>query len=62
LAQLAIYRLDDDYYDSYLSRLAAVDLNEVHAASHRHLASDRWRVVAVGAIEPLRELRRITQD
>src|SRR5690606_23354803 len=48
LAQLAIYELPDDYYDSYLSAVENVTLDQVNDAAHRHLNPHQLHVVVVG--------------
>ena len=48
LANLIIYRLDDDYFDRYRERVRAVTSTDVLAAAQAHLHPDRIQIVAVG--------------
>jgi len=54
LEVLAIYGLPDDYYPTYLARVAAVDRNELLALAQRHLDPQRLAIVAVGPADQLR--------
>ncbi len=61
LAMATIYGLNDDYFDTYGERIAAVTSADVLAAARAHLHPDALQIVAVGdaaAIEgPLAALR-----
>jgi zinc protease len=48
LANLIIYRLEDDYFDRYRERVRAVTAADVLDAARAHLHPDRVQVVAVG--------------
>lgn len=48
LANLVIYDLPDDYYDTYRSRVRAVTTSSVLRAAQTHLHLDELRVVVVG--------------
>jgi zinc protease len=48
LANLIIYRLDDDYFDRYRERVRAVTAADVLRAARAHLHTDRVQIVAVG--------------
>ena len=48
LETLAVYRLPDDYYDTWPERLRAIDRAAVQEAARRHLHPDDAVVVAVG--------------
>jgi zinc protease len=47
-AQLAIHDLPDDYYDTFVPRVLAVDADAAMAAAKRHLFPDRMLTVVVG--------------
>jgi zinc protease len=47
-AQLAMHDLADDYYDTFVPRVLAVDEHAATAAAHRHLQPDRMLTVVVG--------------
>jgi predicted Zn-dependent peptidase len=47
-AQLAMHDLPDDYYDTFVPRVLAVDERAATAAAHRHLRPDRMLTVVVG--------------
>jgi zinc protease len=47
-AQLAIHDLPDDYYDTFVPRVLAVDEDAATAAARRHLFPDRMLTVVVG--------------
>ena len=47
-AQLAIHDLPDDYYDTFVPRVLAVDADAATAAAKRHLFPDRLLTVVVG--------------
>ena len=47
-AQLAIHELPNDYYDTFVPRVLAVDEHAATAAAHRHLQPDRMLTVVVG--------------
>lgn len=53
LETLAVYGLPDDYFDSYLQRLAEVTREEILDVSRRHLDPERMAIVAVGPAEAL---------
>lgn len=48
LETLTVYNLPDDYYTTYLERIAAVTREDVLEAARRHLDPDRMTIVAVG--------------
>jgi len=50
---LSIYGLPDDYYDTYLERLAAVTREDLLQGAREHLHPDRIAVVAVGPADEL---------
>jgi zinc protease len=50
---LAVYGLPDDYYDTYLERLAAVTREDLLKGAREHLHPDRIAVVAVGPADEL---------
>jgi zinc protease len=54
LANLIIYGLPDDYYDTYRSRIRAVSEADVREVAGRHLQPDRLQLVAVGDPEVIR--------
>jgi zinc protease len=54
LADLAVYGLPDDHYDSYLRAIASLSRADVQEAARRHIDPDRLAVVAVGPAEQLR--------
>lgn len=60
LANLAIYGLPTDYFDTYRDRIAAVTPREILRVARSHISPDRLRVVAVGhpehTIVPLQSL------
>lgn len=43
-----MYNLPDDYYDTYLQRLAAVTVDDVSRVAKRYLTPDKARIVVVG--------------
>ena len=47
-AQLAIHDLPDDYYDTFVPRVLAVDEDAATAAARRHLFPERMLTVVVG--------------
>ena len=47
-AQLALHDLADDYYDTFVPRVLAVDERTATAAAHRHLRPERMLTVVVG--------------
>ena len=53
LETLTVYGLPDDYYASYLQKVAAVTREEVLEVARRHLDPERIAVVAVGPAETL---------
>ncbi|MFL6197974.1 MAG: M16 family metallopeptidase [Thermoanaerobaculia bacterium] len=50
---LAVYGLPEDYYDTYLERLAAVTREDLLQGAREHLHPDRIAVVAVGPADEL---------
>ena len=44
----ALYGLPDDFYSTYLDRIARVTADEVQAAANKYLLPDRLHIVAVG--------------
>jgi zinc protease len=55
LANLVLYRLPDDYYDSYRGNIRGVTRDDVLAAARAHLHPDRLQIVAVGDADAIRE-------
>lgn len=53
LETLAVYGLPDDYFDSYLQRLAEVTREDILDVARRHLDPERMAIVAVGPAEAL---------
>ena len=53
LETLTVFGLPDDYYTSYLEKIATVTREEVLEAARRHLDPERIVVVAVGPAEVL---------
>ena len=47
-AQLAMHDLPDDYYDTFVPRVLAVDEHAATSAAHRHLQPERMLTVVVG--------------
>ncbi len=60
LAELVVYDLPDDYFDTMRDRIAAVTREDVHRVARENVRPDRLAVVVVGDAEqietPLREL------
>ncbi|MFP5287599.1 MAG: M16 family metallopeptidase, partial [Thermoanaerobaculia bacterium] len=50
---LSVYGLPDDYYDTYVDRLAAVTREDLLNGAREHLHPDRLAVVAVGPADLL---------
>ncbi len=50
---LSVYGLPDDYYDTYLERLAAVTREDLLQGARGHLHPDRIAIVAVGPADVL---------
>lgn len=50
---LSVYGFPDDYYDTYLERLAAVTREDLLRGAREHLHPDRIAVVAVGPADEL---------
>lgn len=48
LAQMVVYELPADYYDSYRERIAAVGVSDVQRVAQQHLDPGRTAVVTVG--------------
>jgi zinc protease len=55
LANLVLYGLAGDYYDSYRANVRAVTAPDVLAAARTHLHPDRLQLVVVGDQEGVRE-------
>lgn len=53
LEVLSVYGLPDDYYDTYVERLAAVTSEDLLRGAREHLHPDRIAVVAVGPADVL---------
>jgi zinc protease len=53
LETMAVYGLPDDYFDSYLQRLAKVTRENILDVASRHLDPERMAIVAVGPPEAL---------
>jgi zinc protease len=53
LETLTVFGLPDDYYTSYLRKIAAVTREEILEVARRHLDPERIAVVAVGPAETL---------
>lgn len=60
LAELVVFDLPDDYFDTLRDRIAAVTADDVHRVASEHVRPDRLAVVVVGDAEqveePIREL------
>ena len=54
LANLVLYRLPDDFYDSYRTHVTSVTRGDVLAAARAHLHPDRLQIVAVGDASAIR--------
>jgi zinc protease len=48
ISELVVYRLEDDYHDTYRDRIRAVQVEEAHAAGRRHVRPEEAQVVIVG--------------
>jgi len=48
LATMAIYDLDENYFDTYRSNVTSVTAQDVLDASQRHVNPDRLRLIVVG--------------
>jgi zinc protease len=55
LANLVIYGLPDDYFDTYRTNVRAVSAAAVHEAARRHLHPDQLQIVVVGDPAVVRE-------
>ena len=55
LANLVLYGLPGDYYDSYRANVRAVTAADVLAAARTHLHPERLQLVVVGDPEGVRE-------
>ena len=55
LANLAVYALPDDYYDTYRMRIRGVTREDVRAAADRHLHPEQLQMVVVGDPAVVRE-------
>jgi zinc protease len=55
LAELALFDLPRDYFDTYRERILQVDAAQAQAAAQRHLRPDEAAVVVVGDGDHLRE-------
>ena len=51
VAQLALYELPDDYFATFVPRIAALDLTGVQAAAHRNLHPEQLVTLIVGDAE-----------
>jgi zinc protease len=51
VAQLALYELPDDYFATFVPRVAALDLSTVQAAASRNLHPERLVTLVVGDAE-----------
>jgi zinc protease len=51
IAQLALYRLPDDYFATFVPRVAALALDEVQDAARRHMHPERLVTLIVGDAE-----------
>lgn len=54
LEALAVHRLDDDYYDGYVSRVEQITAEDVRSAFERYVDPRKFVVVAVGPASELR--------
>lgn len=54
LATMAIYRLDDNYFDTYRANVTSVTAHDVLEAAQRHVIPERLRLVVVGDPEVVR--------
>jgi zinc protease len=55
LQNLVLYRLPDDYYDSYLQNVERVSLSDVQTAAARHLRPADMKIVIVGDVSRIKE-------
>jgi len=55
VAQLIVYGLADDYYDTYRDRIRAVERDELHEAARRLIRPEELAVVIAGDAERIRE-------
>ena len=55
LANVEIFRLPSDYFDTYRARVRAVSADDVLRVARAHLAPERLQVVVVGPPDVLRE-------
>lgn len=53
LAELVVYDLPDDYFDTYAARILAVDVEEVQRAAQQHVRPAELAIVVVGDAERL---------
>lgn len=54
LANMVIFGLPDDYYDTYRDKVRAVSTSDVLAAARNHVNADRLQVLVVGDDETIR--------
>lgn len=54
LANMVTFRLPEDYYDTYRSRIAAVTTRDVLNAAKSHVRPDEFQIVVVGNAELLK--------
>ena len=55
MANVEIFRLPADYFDTYRSRVAAVTASDVLRVAQTHLDPSRLQVVVVGDADAIRE-------
>ena len=55
LANVEIFRLPSDYFDTYRERVAAVTADDVLRVARRHLDPSRLQAVVVGDAEAVRD-------
>ena len=53
VAQLALHRLPDTYFEEFVPRLSATTLAEVSAAARRHLRPEKMATVLVGDLDKI---------
>lgn len=59
IAHAVVYGLPDDYFVSYLDRLAAVTLDDIRRVAEKYLSRDGFKVVVVGRPEETSGLEEI---
>ena len=62
LAQLAIYDLPNDFYDTYLSSVEAITREQILAAAEEHFSLGGAKVVIVGDAEQARGVEQLLTD